>query len=70
MAMASNTSDESQIKKEFSELNSYFKTRKKSNKNANVDFKILSIGMSSDYKIAIECGATHVRLGSVIFGNR
>jgi uncharacterized pyridoxal phosphate-containing UPF0001 family protein len=31
---------------------------------------ILSMGMSGDYKIAIECGSTMVRIGSTIFGNR
>ena len=37
---------------------------------ARNDIKILSMGMSSDFEIAIELGATHVRVGSAIFGAR
>ncbi|HAP71997.1 MAG TPA: YggS family pyridoxal phosphate-dependent enzyme, partial [Cryomorphaceae bacterium] len=33
-------------------------------------WEVLSMGMSGDYDIALECGATHVRLGSSIFGAR
>ena len=33
-------------------------------------FEILSMGMSNDYKIAIECGSNMIRLGSLIFGER
>ena len=36
----------------------------------NSEFKILSMGMSGDYKLAIECGSTMVRIGSSIFGTR
>ena len=32
--------------------------------------KYLSMGMSADYKIALECGATHIRLGTILFGER
>ena len=70
MAMATNTDDTTQIEREFTELNSFFKMMKITNHQTNINLQILSIGMSSDYKIAIECGATHVRLGSVIFGSR
>ena len=34
------------------------------------ELKYLSMGMSSDYKIALACGATHIRLGTILFGDR
>jgi uncharacterized pyridoxal phosphate-containing UPF0001 family protein len=34
------------------------------------DFPVLSMGMSGDYEVAIACGATHVRIGTAIFGRR
>ena len=46
----------------------YFKELKKSNKL--LGFNELSMGMSNDYKLAIENGATYIRIGSKIFGNR
>ena len=36
----------------------------------NHQIKCLSMGMSSDYEIAIQCGATHIRIGTLIFGER
>jgi pyridoxal phosphate enzyme (YggS family) len=66
MGMATNTDDETQIRKEFRSLKDFFdKFRIK-----NSELKILSMGMSSDYKIAIEEGSTLVRIGSLIFGER
>ncbi len=62
MAMASNTDDEEQIRKEFQLLNKF--------KIQNLTLKILSIGMSNDYKLAIEQGSTMIRIGSTIFGSR
>ena len=53
-------------KKEFDQLASLFNNLKKNYK----DFTILSMGMSSDYNLAIEKGATLIRLGSSIFGDR
>ncbi|MEE0944978.1 MAG: YggS family pyridoxal phosphate-dependent enzyme [Clostridia bacterium] len=41
-----------------------------SNKYDNVDMKYLSMGMSGDFEIAVECGSNMVRVGSAIFGNR
>ena len=38
--------------------------------NGDKSFEILSMGMSNDYKIAIECGSNMIRLGSLIFGER
>ncbi len=62
MGMATFTSDKVQIESEFKELNTLF---------SNFDkLKVLSMGMSGDYKIAIESGSTMVRVGNTIFGNR
>jgi hypothetical protein len=66
MAMATNTDDQGQIKKEFHSLNEFAKKQSLSNKALST----LSYGMSSDYKIAIEEGSTMVRIGSTIFGQR
>ena len=62
MGMATFTSDETQIKKEFNFLSSIF--------NKYNQLTTLSMGMSGDYKIAIKCGSNMVRIGSTIFGNR
>ena len=69
MGMASNTTDENQIHAEFNELKILFNDLALL-KNENCDFKILSMGMSSDYKIAVEEGSTMIRIGSSLFGNR
>ncbi len=66
MGMATFTDDEQQIKREFKSLKTAFDTFKKSSTTMN----ILSMGMSGDYKIAIEEGSNMVRIGSTIFGNR
>jgi len=66
MGMASNTDDKSQIEDEFFTLNTFFKKLQISNPS----IQILSMGMSSDYTIAIENGSSLIRLGSSIFGNR
>ena len=66
MGMASFTNDLSQVKNEFSSLNELFKQL---NKQYN-SITELSIGMSGDYPIAIDCGSTMVRIGSAIFGMR
>ena len=66
MGMATFTDNQTQIKKEFQHLKSIF------NKftTHNSQFTTLSMGMSGDYKLAIECGSTMVRIGSSIFGGR
>lgn len=66
MGMATFTEDESQIEREFSSLKNAFDGLQK--KYASLE--ILSMGMSGDYKIAIEKGSTMVRIGSSIFGKR
>ncbi len=70
MGIATNTDKERQIKEEFKELVVLFDGIKQSFFRKDDYFKEKSIGMSSDYKIAIECGSTMVRIGSTIFGNR
>jgi len=66
MGMASLTQNKKQIRKEFKNLKYLFDNFQ--NKNSNI--KILSMGMSGDYKIAIEEGSNMIRIGSAIFGNR
>ena len=66
MGMASLTQNKKQIRKEFKNLKYLFNNFQ--NKNSNI--KILSMGMSGDYKIAIEEGSNMIRIGSAIFGNR
>lgn len=66
MGMASFTENEEQIKEEFSFLSTTFEALK-SRYNS---FTTLSMGMSGDYKIAINCGSTMIRVGSAIFGER
>ncbi len=66
MGMATFTDDKAQVKREFLHLKSLFDTIKR----RNSEFKIISMGMSRDYDIAVSCGSTMVRLGSTIFGSR
>lgn len=70
MGIASNTENEKQIKEEFYELKTLFDGIKISFFRKDDSFKELSMGMSSDYNIAIEQGSTMVRIGSDIFGKR
>ena len=58
MAMATNTDNETEIRRCFTEVKQLS------------DSGILSMGMSDDYRIAIECGSNMVRIGSIIFGDR
>ncbi|MEX1382312.1 YggS family pyridoxal phosphate-dependent enzyme [Lutibacter sp.] len=69
MGMASFTDDETIIRAEFKTLKNYFNTLK-IHKSTNFNPTIISMGMSGDYKIAIEEGSTMVRVGSAIFGTR
>ena len=66
MGMASFTSDEKIIINEFRLISSLYNKLKLVNKN----FKYLSIGMSNDYKLAINEGGNMIRIGSRIFGER
>lgn len=69
MGMASFTDDSEKIRREFRHLKSLFDIYVKS-QTQNSKFEILSMGMSSDYAIAIEEGSNMVRIGSLIFGER
>ncbi|WP_339918083.1 YggS family pyridoxal phosphate-dependent enzyme [Yeosuana marina] len=69
MGMATFTDDTNQIKKEFNVLKHTFDTLKPL-EIFNFKPEIISMGMSGDYKIAIDCGSTMVRVGSSIFGER
>ncbi|HZF64142.1 MAG TPA: YggS family pyridoxal phosphate-dependent enzyme [Chitinophagaceae bacterium] len=69
MGMASFTEDADQIRKEFSYLKSVFDAYTP-HEGSNIKMTVLSMGMSNDYKIAIEEGSTMVRIGSLLFGSR
>ena len=66
MGMASFTGDFDKIKLEFKYLKSIFDDLK----NQFQEFKIISMGMSGDYELAIKCGSNMIRIGSHIFGSR
>ena len=63
MTMATNTDDETEIRRCFNEAKALLST-------FNLQLSTLSMGMSDDYQLAIECGSTMVRIGSTIFGER
>lgn len=67
MGMASFTSDENRIHSEFRGLMQLFE---QVNREYSAKLHVLSMGMSGDYRIAMEEGSTHVRIGSSIFGAR
>lgn len=69
MGMASFTENNEIIRNEFKSLKTFFNSLQK-HKSFNVNPTILSMGMSGDYKIAIEEGSTMIRVGSAIFGSR
>ncbi|AWG22322.1 YggS family pyridoxal phosphate enzyme [Flavobacterium faecale] len=69
MGMATFTDNQEQVKKEFTHLKSIFDTLKGKNP-VHCNLQTISMGMSGDYKLAIECGSTMVRIGSSIFGGR
>ena len=69
MGMATFTENQTQIKKEFNHLKTIFDNNQQPTTH-NRHLTILSMGMSGDYQLAIECGSTMVRIGSSIFGGR
>lgn len=69
MGMATFTDDNNQIENEFNRLKFAFNALKALEPENN-DLKTISMGMSGDYKLAINCGSTMVRVGSSIFGKR
>ncbi|MDC3274778.1 YggS family pyridoxal phosphate-dependent enzyme [Flavobacteriaceae bacterium] len=66
MGMATFTDDQNKIRKEFETLKSTFSELK----SIEDSMHIISMGMSGDYPLAIECGSTMIRVGSHIFGAR
>lgn len=64
MTIGAHTDEESHIKKSF------YMLRKLRDENTPADMPVLSMGMSSDYMLAIEEGATHIRIGGALFGDR
>ena len=70
MGMATFTDNAAQVRDEFKNLKNIFETLKENYFKENDSFKEISMGMSDDYPIAIEEGATMVRVGSKIFGAR
>ena len=67
MGMATNTDNEAVIRADFEQLAKHYNELKPLFGEA---FDTLSMGMSDDYELAIECGSTMVRIGSSIFGER
>ena len=66
MAMATNTNSKDIIRNEFMYAKNIFDEISAIDNN----FEILSMGMSNDYHLAIECGSNMIRIGSLIFGDR
>ncbi|GAB3195934.1 pyridoxal phosphate enzyme (YggS family) [Pontibacter aydingkolensis] len=70
MGIATNTDDQEKLRGEFRYLHSCFTQLKEKFFFANNDFKEISMGMTSDWKLAVEEGSTMIRVGSGIFGSR
>ena len=70
MGMATHTNDDAQIFSEFQHLQKIFTQMKSKYFADNKAFSEISMGMSNDFKVAINAGSTMVRVGSLIFGER
>lgn len=70
MAMASNTDDAAQVEREFQTVADTFTTIREEFYPDTEVFNVLSMGMSHDWPLAVRHGATHIRVGSSIFGDR
>lgn len=70
MGMATNTENSEIVREEFRSLKLFFDSCKKEFSLPNFEAEILSLGMSQDYKIALEEGSNMIRVGSLIFGAR
>ncbi|MDR3678512.1 MAG: YggS family pyridoxal phosphate-dependent enzyme [Flavipsychrobacter sp.] len=70
MGMATNSDNEHKVRSEFARLYSVFKNLSQSYFIKKEYFSIISMGMSGDYKLAVEEGSTMVRIGSLLFGER
>lgn len=67
MGMASLTADESQVRAEMRQLKIYFDQLKETYFSSSPEFKTISMGMSGDYRIALEEGSNMIRVGSLLF---
>ena len=67
MGMATFTEDKEKVKREFEQLQSYYNNFEDAKK---VELNTLSMGMSDDYELAINCGSNMIRIGSLLFGKR
>ncbi len=67
MGIASNTDDIESIKQDFNQLKEY---KDELSQYFGAEFDTLSMGMSGDYELAVKCGSTSIRVGSMIFGAR
>lgn len=67
MGMATQTEDAQQIRREFEQLHSYWSELKRLFFFEEASFSILSMGMSSDYELALACGSNMLRIGSLLF---
>ena len=70
MGMATYTDDMDQVRQEFRYLKTLFDRLKEQFFKDKPEFKEISMGMSGDYRIAVEEGSTMVRIGSLLFGER
>jgi PLP dependent protein len=70
MGMASNTTDEAKVRSEFRRLHNFFIHLRDTSFFNQPYFSVCSIGMSSDYELAIAEGGNMVRIGSMLFGSR
>jgi len=70
MAMASFTADELQVRGEFRNVKQLFAGLKRENFLDDKEFREISMGMSGDFRIALDEGSSIIRVGSLIFGDR
>ncbi|MDE7381363.1 MAG: YggS family pyridoxal phosphate-dependent enzyme [Muribaculaceae bacterium] len=70
MGMASNTDDEDRIREDFGRIAGLFRDIKENISPELRGFEIVSMGMSGDWPVAVECGSNLIRVGSAIFGPR
>ncbi|MEX2379479.1 MAG: YggS family pyridoxal phosphate-dependent enzyme [Vicingaceae bacterium] len=70
MGMATFTENKDRIKSEFTYLKELFQQIKTDYFSDQATFEVLSMGMSGDYQIALNCGSNMLRIGSAIFGER
>ena len=70
MGMATNTNSDDEVKDEFIAIHNFFTEIKTQYFVNEPFFKEISMGMSNDYSLAVQCGSTMVRVGTSIFGAR